>query len=178
MHPQKRSMLWINVLGGSAVLASYAYGLASNPLTRGDVWGGVPETLRPLYTITMLLAAAGYFAFSYFVFFKVDPDEARIGDRFGFGAFNACYALILVPSALWMPLTFEMLESPGAGLWWAIRLVLGAVGIGSLGLLAAIIAVRPVSAPGARRLALVGSAAFCFQTAVMDALVWPAFFPI
>ena len=32
--------------------------IASNPLTRGDVWGGVPETLRPLYTITMLLAAA------------------------------------------------------------------------------------------------------------------------
>ena len=73
-------MIWINVLGGSAVLASYAYGLASNPLTRGDVWGGVPETLRPFYTVTMLLAAAGYFAFSYFVFFKVDPDKARVGD--------------------------------------------------------------------------------------------------
>ena len=77
-----------------------------------------------------------------------------------------------------MPLTFEMLEAPGTGLWWAIRLALGAVGIGSLGLLAAIVAVRPVSAPGARRLALIGSAAFCFQTAVMDALVWPAFFPV
>jgi hypothetical protein len=171
-------MVWINVLGGSAVLASYAYGLASNPLTRGDVWGGVPETLRPLYTVTMLLAAAGYFAFSYFVLLKVDPDRSRIGDRFGFGAFNLLYALILIPSALWMPLTFEMLESPGPGLWWAIRLVLGAVGIGSLGILAAIIAVRPVSAPGARRVALAGSAAFCLQTAVMDALIWPAYFPV
>jgi hypothetical protein len=171
-------MIWINVLGGSAVLASYAYGLASNPLTRGDVWGGVPEALRPLYTVTMLLAAAGYFAFSYFAFFKVDPDESRIGGRFGIGAFNACYALILIPSALWMPLTFEMLESPGVALWWAIRLVLGAVGIGSLGLLTAILAVRPVTAPGARRLALAGVAAFCFQTAVMDALVWPAYFPV
>ena len=178
MHPQRRSMIGINVLGGSAVLGSYAYGLASNPLTRGDVWGGVPETLRPLYTITMLMAAAGYFAFSYFVFFKVDPDESRIGNRLGIGAFNACYALILIPSALWMPLTFEMLESPGTALWWAIRLALGVVGVGSLGLLAAIIAVRPVSAPRARGLALFGSAAFCFQTAVMDALVWPAFFPV
>ena len=61
---------------------------------------------------------------------------------------------------------------------WAIRLVLGTVGIGSLGLLAAILAVRPVSAPGARRIALVGITAFCLQTAVMDALVWPAFFPV
>jgi hypothetical protein len=177
MHPQKRSMIWINVLGGSAVLLSYAHGIASNPLTRGDVWGGVPESLRPLYTITMLLAAAGYFAFSYFVFFKVDPDQARVGNRFGFGAFNALYALILVPSALWMPLTFEMLASPGTGLWLAIRLALAAVGIGSLGLLAAIATVRPVSAPVARGVALVGITAFSFQTAVMDALIWPAYFP-
>jgi hypothetical protein len=178
MHPQKRSMVWINVLGGGAILASYAHGIASNPLTRGDVWGGVPDTLRPLYTITMLLAATGYFAFSYFVFFKVDPDQARIGRRFGFGAFNALYALILVPSALWMPLTFEMLAAPSTGLWVAIRLALAAVGIGSLGLLAAIASVQPVSAPGARRLALIGITAFCFQTAVLDALVWPAYFPV
>jgi hypothetical protein len=178
VHPQKRTTIWINAVGGAAVLGSYAHGLWSHPTAGADLWGGVPETLRPLYTITMLLAAAGYFAFSHFVIFEVDPDEARIGDRFGFGAFNALYVLILVPSALWMPLTFEMLASPGTGLWWAIRLTLGAVGVGSLGLLASIIAVRPVSAPGARRLALFGSAAFCLQTAVLDALVWPAFFPI
>ena len=177
MHPQKRTMVWINAAGGAAVLGSYAHGLWSHPTTGGDVWGGVPETLQPVYTICMLLAAAGYFAFSYFVFFKLDPDAVRIGDRFGFGAFNALYALILVPSALWMPLTFAMLESPSPGLWWAIRLTLGAVGIGSLGLVAAIITVRPPSAFGVRRLALIGSAAFCFQTAVLDALVWPAFFP-
>ena len=45
-HQQRRSMVWINVLGDSAVLASYAYGLASSSLTRVEVWGGVPETLR------------------------------------------------------------------------------------------------------------------------------------
>jgi hypothetical protein len=81
------------------VLGSYAHGLWWHPTTGGDVWGGVPETMQPFYTICMLLAAAGYFAFSYFVFFKLDPDAVRIGDRFGFGAFNALYALILLPSA-------------------------------------------------------------------------------
>jgi hypothetical protein len=177
MHASKRVFWWINILGGSAVLASYAYGIASNPLTRGEVWGGVPASLRPVYTTSMLLAAAGYFAFSTFVFFRLDPAKARIGSRFGFGAFNLVYALILVPSALWMPLTFEMLEAPSDALWWAIRLTLGLVGIASLGLVAALSMVQSPGAGRARWVAVIGSLAFCFQTAVLDALVWPAFFP-
>ena len=120
MHSAKQLWLGINIVGGSAVLASYAHGVATHPLTRGDVWGGVPDSLRPLYTVNMLLAAAGYFAFSYFVFFRIDPARTRVADRYGFGVLNALYALILFPSALWMPLTFAMLESPSTGLWWAI----------------------------------------------------------
>jgi len=177
MFSSRRALLWINVLGGVAVLGSYAYGLASNPLTRGEVWGGVPDALRPLYTINMFLAAAGYFAFSYFVFFRLDPATTRIAGRLGFGAFPILYALILLPSALWMPLTFEMLEVPSTGLWWAIRLTLAAVGVGSLGLLAALLSVRAPGAVWARRAAVLGCAAFVLQTAVLDALVWPAFFP-
>lgn len=118
MNSTKRITLLINVLGGCAVLFSYAHGLSSNPMTRGDVWGGVPDALRPLYTINMFLAAAGYFAFSYFVFFRLDPEHTRIGKRFGFGAFNVLYALILIPSALWLPLTFAMLETTSTALWW------------------------------------------------------------
>ena len=57
MHPQKRSLLWINVVGGIAVLGSYVHGIVTNPLTRGEVWGGVPEALQPLYTASMLSAA-------------------------------------------------------------------------------------------------------------------------
>jgi hypothetical protein len=177
MPASRRSLWWINILGGSAVLASYAHGIASNPLTRGEVWGGVPDSLRPVYTISMLLAAAGYFAFSYFVFFRLDPATARIGSRIGFGAFNVLYALILIPSALWMPLTFTMLEAPSEELWWAIRLTLGLVGVASLGLLAALLTVQSPGAAGARWVAVIGSVAFCFQTAILDALVWPAFFP-
>ena len=176
--PSKRSLLWLNVIGGSAVLGSYAHGLASNPLTRGAVWGDVPEAFRPFYTVNMLLAAAGYFAFSFFVFRRLDPARTRIARGFGYGAFHLLYALILIPSALWLPLTFEMLESPSAGLWLAIRGVLALVGLGSVGLLAAIASASPHQAPGARRAALVGAAFFTLQTAVLDALVWPAYFPV
>jgi hypothetical protein len=165
-------MVLINVLGGTAVLGSYAWCLTSYPTGAGDFWGGVPEGLRPVYTVNMFLAAAGYFAFTFFLVYRLEP----VG-RVGPGTFNALYALILAPSALWMPLTFAMLEAPSDGLWWAIRLTLAAVGIGSLGLLAALVAVRPSPPSWAHRLAVVGGVAFCLQTAVLDALVWPAYFP-
>lgn len=170
MFTSRGSLLWLNVLGGIAVLGSYAYGIGTNPLTRGEVWGGVPEALRPFYTVNMFLAAAGYFAFSYFVFFRIDPPR--------FGLFHLLYALILFPSALWLPLTFAMLEAPSPLLWWTIRATLALVGLGSLGMLAALVVSPALNAKGARRLALLGSAAFCLQTAVLDALVWPAFFTV
>lgn len=176
MRGARLSLLWLNLLGGSAVLGSYAWGLASNPLTRGQLWGGVPESLRPLYTTSMLLAAAGYFAFSFYVFFRLDPRRVAVG-RFGFGAFHALYALILVPSALWLPLTFAMLEAPSDALWLAIRAVLALVAAGSLGLVAALALAGPAQSPLARAIALAGALAFSFQTAFLDALVWPAYFP-
>ncbi|MDH3212766.1 MAG: hypothetical protein OEM05_09805 [Myxococcales bacterium] len=169
-------MARINLFGGTAVLASYAYCLVAYSAQTGDFWGGVPDRLRSVYTVNMCLAAAGYFAFTYFLMYRLKPTTSG-GSCFGFGTFNALYALILLPSALWMPLTFAMLESPSDGLWWAIRLTLAAVGIGSLGLLAGLVAVRPSPPSLAHKLAVVGSLAFCFQTAFLDALVWPAFFP-
>jgi hypothetical protein len=169
-------MAGINLFGGLAVLGSYAYCLITYSAEAGDFWGGVPDGLRPLYTINMGLAAAGYFAFTYFLICRFEPPAGH-GGRFGLGTFNVLYAMILIPSALWMPLTFAMLESPSGGLWWAIRLSLVVVGIGSLGLLAGLVAVRPRSPSLAHKLAVAGGLAFSCQTALLDALVWPAYFP-
>jgi hypothetical protein len=176
MNPQKRTLLWVNVVGGTAVLASYAWNLLAHPEAGGDFWGGVPAALRPGYVVTMLLAATGYFAFTRFVF-RLRPAQVRIAGRFDYSAFKWIYALILVPSALWMPLTFAMIQDPSAALWASIRLTLAAVGIGSLLLIAALLRLQPAAPTGAYRLAVAGSIAFTFQTAVLDALVWPAFFP-
>lgn len=172
----RAAMASINVLGGIAVLGSYAYYLMSYPEQAGDFWGGVPDGLRSVYTVNMFLAAAGYFAFTFFLMYRLKP-TAGSGDGFGLGTFNALYVLILVPSALWMPLTFAMLEAPSDGLWWSIRMILVAVGVGSLGLLAGLRSVRPSRPSLAHKLAVAGSVAFSFQTAVLDAVLWPAFFP-
>jgi hypothetical protein len=178
VHPQKRILLALNVVGGVAVLGSYYAGFATHPESADALWGGVPEGLKSFYTVSMLLAAAGYFPFTAFLLFCVDADRARILGRFGFAWFNLLYALILIPSALWMPLTFSLIDTWSPGLWVAIRVVLALVGIGSLGLLAALITLTPARPRALRLLAIAGAVAFCVQTALLDATVWPAYFPI
>ena len=177
MHLQRKRLLWINGLGGSAVLASYVLGLGSNAELGAALWGGVPESIRPLYTANMLLAALGYFLFTPFILFRLPPDTTRIGSTFGFGVFGWLYALVLVPSALWLPLTAYLLAHPSAAAWWAVRTDLALVAVGSAGLLASLVAL-PAGAPRGRLLAVGGLLAFCLQTVVLDALVWPAYFPL
>jgi hypothetical protein len=101
-----------------------------------------------------------------------------IANRLRFGTFNALYAGILIPSALWMPLTFAMLERPGSALWGAIRLVLAVVGLASAAMIGALLALCPRQPAWAYGLAVAGSVVFGFHTVVLDALIWPALFPV
>ncbi len=176
MHPQKKAMFWINIAGGAAVLGSYVLGLSSSAGGAAALWGGVPPELRSLYAAGMLFAALSYFAFTYYLLLRLDPVAARVGRRFGFGVFNWIYAAILVPSALWMPLTRMMVDQPGAGLWFAIRAVLAVVALAAVSLVAALLTVRPKGAKWPHRMAVIGSILFTAHTGVLDALIWPALF--
>ena len=176
MSAQMGLTLLINLIGGSAVLGSYAIGLATHPGASQVLWGGVPGSFRPVYTASMFLAASGYLAFTYFILFRLDSSAAQVAGRFGFWVFNALYAAILFPSALWMPLTFWAGEQPSPISLWTVRSVLAAVGLASLSLLAALLKVSPRQPVWVHRLALIGCAAFCLQTAFLDAVLWSVFF--
>ena len=178
IHPKKLSLAAIVLLGGAAVLASYAYILVIDPATRDSLWGGVPPGLLPGYTASMVLAAAGYFAFTYFLFFHVDPDRARIAGRFRYSLFHGLYLLILGPSALWLPLTFQAVEQSSRVFAWAARLVLVVVGLASLGLLFALLSLRPRQPLWAYRMAVIGNLFFCIQTVILDAIIWGASFQL
>lgn len=177
MHPRVLTTLVVNIVGGIAVLASYALGFAGDPDAGEKLWGGVPAALRPAYTVSMLLATAGYFAFTYFILFRLPPERTRVAESFGYGLFTVLYAAILFPSALWMPLTFRMLEAPTDSLWLATRSVLAIVGIASVLLVAGLSSVRPREPRAAWYFAIAGAAAFAVQTALLDAIVWPSYFP-
>lgn len=152
-------------VGGAAVLASYVWGLGGGLEQPARLWGGVPETWQPIYTLNMFAAAAGFFLFL--------PYFLRQRDR-GFGGPGArsCFAALLIASALWLPLTAAHLAQPGPLLEAAVRIDLALVGLGVLGLVARVLATR---APGWKR-ALVGLAPFAAQTVLLDALIWPVFF--
>jgi hypothetical protein len=175
MNAKKWLTLFINLLGGGAVIGSYIWGFLTHPNAGQALWGGVPDSIRPFYTAGMFLAATGYFAFTYFILFRLNPSETRVLDRFPFGLFNVLYAAILIPSALWMPLTLFALEGPSLGLLWTVRIVLAVVGLASVGLLFALLKVEPRLPRWAYQLAVAGCVGFCLQTAILDAIVWVAF---
>jgi hypothetical protein len=177
MHPQKKQWLAINVLGGIAVLGSYAHGLLTHPQTRDLLWGDMPGPLQDVYGVTMWLATAGYLVFMHFVLFRVDPAEAQVGKQFGFGVINACCAAVVVASALWMPLTFVYLASPSTALWMLIRSDLIVVGIGAVGLIVSLFNLSPRPTGWVGVVTTVALLLFALQTAFLDPFVWPSFFP-
>jgi len=167
--------------GGPLVLASYAWGaLAPQPEVGAGIWGGIPDAWKPAYTVNMLLAAAGFFAFGQHLL-RADADRARarlLGRELGFGALTPIFAAILVPSALWLPLTNAMLAQPSYALWLSILACLACVGLASLAVLAFVASMTPHPGARSRAFAIAGALPFAFQTAVLDAIVWPLYFPV
>lgn len=175
MHPRKKTWLAINAVGGAAVLGSYVHGIVTHPETRNALWGTIPAELQAVYGVTMWLAAGGYFFFSYYFLVRTDPEQAQFG-RFGFGLINALYALVMVTSALWMPLTFAYLDGPTPGAWLLVRADLLLVAVGTIGLTIALFTMKPRAEGLAGVLALLGLLLFAVQTAFLDPIVWPQFF--
>lgn len=162
-------LLWLlNMIGGMAVLGSYVLWLGG-ARDGAALWGSLAEPARTLYTASMLAAAAGYLvAFDFLVRRRVAELDAT-----GFAALLTTFALVLFPSALWMPLALEHLDTRSTATWWAMRATLFLVAAASCALVAFIAR----SESRARGAALAGVLAFTFQTAVLDAFVWPVYFP-
>ncbi len=173
----KALFILINVVGGAAVLGSYIYGFSAYPDSVDALWGGVPEGLIGVYSGNMLLAASGYLLMFAFLLLKVPSDARTSNGGLLFERLNSLYFLILLCSALWMPLSFALLKAPNIDLWWSIRAVLLGTGISSL--LVGYEVYRHASERGRfLTITLIAYGFFCLQTAVLDALIWPWYFPI
>jgi hypothetical protein len=171
-------LLAVNLLGGSAVIGSYIQGLTSHPGAVDSLWGGVSPWIRPYYSAGMILAAMGYFAFTYFLLFRIDSEKAKIFGEGGAGLFPLLYAGILAFSALWMPATFWAIANPSVSAVGIVRGVLILAAVFSLGLLAALLGTQPREPAWAHALAIAGSVFFCVQTVLLDAVVWGMSFRI
>ena len=157
----------INLALGPLVPLSYVWSARRWPEYVGAAWGDLPEAWKLPYTGNMFLAAAGYLAFTWFFLRHATDATLR--------AMCVAYVVILLPSMVWMPLTLYALAT-GSALEWLIQLVLVAVALGSFGVLHRV-AVSDSPAPSLRW-ARAGAVAFCVQTVLLDALVWPRFFSV
>jgi hypothetical protein len=171
MATQQIILLVINAIGGAAVIGSYIYGLNAQAGGANILWGGVSESIRPVYFVSMIISALGYFAFLYYLLFRVSPSAINLE----FSLFYVIFVFILIPSAFWMPLTNVYVNNPGTGTWIAVRSVLALVGLGSIALLWALLTLQTTHGVS-YWLAVAGSGYFAFHTAILDAIVWAALF--
>ena len=176
MATSKITLFLVNLLGGVAVIGSYIVGLSGHPGQGDRLWGGIPQGLRSVYTVSMLLSAIGYLLFFYHIVIRMDPSKARLPWNVPYGSFVVPFLLILIPSALWMSLTFAYLASPSTSLWIAVRFVLGLAALGSLAMLFMLAGLKSLSPDQFWWPSTIGAAIFTFHLLCLDALLWPALF--
>ncbi|HAS04689.1 MAG TPA: hypothetical protein DCR71_02860 [Dehalococcoidia bacterium] len=51
------------------------------------LWGGVPANIQPIYTVSMILSAIGYFAFIYYILIRLNQAEAVISGKFNYSLY-------------------------------------------------------------------------------------------
>ena len=175
MAGQRRSLLLLIAIGGTAVLGSYVLALVGTPALRSGLWGGLPESLKGGYTVNMFLAAFGFFPATFLLGFKTPLGEFERLTGLSFEAMLGAYAAILMPSAMWLPLTAVYIEDPSTLVWIAIRVVLFTVGLGATGLAYMLIR-RATHGPALAWGAVVAFFPFWLQTMVLDAIVWPWYY--
>lgn len=171
MQHNRLAFAAVQLVGGVAVLGSYAQGLAAHPDTAEGLWGTIPAWAVAPYSACMPFAAAGYLVTAWFLWRRVPADHpVQRGLLVAYGA-------LLTASALWMPMCFAALDAhdPSWLPWIQLDLAVTATATAALG--AVLWRLRGEGLPGWRA-AAVGHAALAWQTVVLDAVVWPLFFVV
>ena len=169
-------LLIVMLMGGVGVIGSYAQGFIAHPGSVNVLWGKISGPFRSVYTVSMLLSALGYFAFAYFLLFRIVPSEAKVTGTLGFDVFFVAITGMLLFSSLWMPFTYSYVEKPNPGTWAAIRIVLFMVGLSSCTLAWALLSLDSKQPSVPYWFAVVGSVYFAFHTTVLDAFIWPVLY--
>ena len=171
--PATATFLFVNIIGGLAVLGGYIICLYCFPAQREMLWGNVQGDMRYAFIISMLLATAGYLAFAYGILLESDPSEflSRVLDTKQ-GISILCM-IFLLSAASWMPATIAYLKTSNS-LWWIISVT--SLWVTAISLFAATIIVisSPLAIPSTfhRILTISGISVITFHCLVFDAIIW------
>ena len=182
MEITRQLVLIFTFVFGPLVLASYVYGISHADKPQ-DLWGGIPLSWQAYIVPFMFIAAAGFLIYWWIVFFQFDQDTFSSlhwpwGYSDGNGAIRLllAYALVLIPSALWLESTLFHLSNNYS---WTPVLVIGilmmaAIGNIMLGLLAYGAYQDGVNGSG---LMMIGAVMLGIQCIVNDCIIWSLKFP-
>ncbi len=167
----------VNLVGGTAVLLSYAIMLMWYPEQRESLWGGVSGGLRKVFVLSMLIAAVGYLIFLYLVTFKGMAGVSNNGDFLINYAPSILCGIFLTASTTWMPLTVAYLNTENE-LWWALAVTSLWITAASLLIMVFVMFRLDLGVNYASRyIALSGLIYISFHCLVLDAIIWVSKFP-
>lgn len=167
---------------GTLVLVSYVYGL-SHASDKDALWGGIPWSQAQFIVPFMFLAAFGFLMYWWIILYQNDESAMESlrwpwGESDGGGGARLllAFALLVIPSALWLEATIFHIENEYS---WTPFLVIGVlllacVGNIMMGLLAYSAYVDEM--PGGRKM-LIGSILLGIQCIIFDGIYWNLKFP-
>jgi len=168
---KKRNILFllVNLILGFAVILSYIWGLVYYPEYGSALWGKVETNNIPYIIFSMLLAAVGYFVFS---FYFLNYKKFQTFNTLEYLYILSLYIVILFFSALWMPLSIGFINTNN-NLFLILDLVsLYLVGISSLLLTIFLIQDKSLRRKLIWKLSVLGGFQFTFHTLIIDAIYW------
>ena len=176
----KVSIIALNLIFGPILLYSYWNGIKNGNINGVEFWGGMPQFLRPVSGISMIISAIGYFIFTYYLLFKTNNQTQYLG-MFNNTFIIILYALILIPSCFWIGKTIDYMNLEAikdhAQSWMIICIILYTVGIASFLLCLSIFSISPdVENYMLFNLSKIGIVIFTIHTLFFDGLVWTYFF--
>jgi len=173
---QKLLLLLINLIFGSLVLLSYFNGINKNPELSLKLWGGVPKSLHPFIVSCMFAGAIGYFFFTSHLLFNIDANNFKFFDKLSYWYLHVIYLMILIPSALWIDLTFSYMNDPSFLNWIYVVSCLYCVAIFSILLMILVVNTAVDNNSWLYLPAVIGSLIFTFHTVFLDGILWTVFF--
>ncbi|MBN4081011.1 hypothetical protein JYT44_01465 [Caldithrix abyssi] len=167
----------INLIGGAAVLGGNAFALVTHPKLRNDLWGGIPESWKPLYIASMLIAAFGYVTAMYYLIYKEGLKSKYFWGKADASVLTILLVLFLLSASMWIHSTFAYLESPSSGIWTMIQIELRTKALAILLFTIGLATTTERSQPSIHRWAVIGISFTSFHCLVLDAILWTMKFP-
>lgn len=168
------TILFVNTILGLLLL--YTYYFSINKLEKPQrLWGRIHEKYRPVYTVSMLLAALGYMLMMYFLVVKVKNNNELLREIL------VLQIIVILASMLWMPLATKYIKNKNEDknknkniiLKFAIILILFTVAIASLGNFFKVLSINfPQKDINVRFFSVIGAFYLFFHTFALDFLSW------